>query len=90
MAGEKMKKDESGMCEGCCGGGMCGMCGIIGSVLMLLGAGALVLYGLNSEPGATDSIPGDMMILVAGVMLVLLAVGKLVHALKLCPMCNKK
>lgn len=88
MAGEKMKKDESGMCEGCCG--MCGMCGIIGSLLMLLGSGALVLYGLNSEAGATDSITGDMMILVAGVMFVLAALGKLVHALKLCPMCNKK
>lgn len=84
MANEK--KTEK-VCEGCCG--MCGTCGIIGGVLLLLSGGAFLLYGLNSEPGANDAVPGDTMILAAGALLALVALGNLVHALKMCPFCNK-
>ena len=79
MAGEKMKKDV-GMCEGCCGG-MCGLCGIIGGVLVLVAGAAIFLYG-NATLDPRESH------MIAGVALSLFGVGLLVHALRLCPMCK--
>lgn len=81
MAGEKMsKKEEVGMCKGCCGG-MCGVCGIIGGILMLVAGVAVFMYGnAMLDPRSSHTV--------AGVALVLYSLGLLVHALRLCPMCK--
>ena len=86
---ELMKeKEEKGMvCENC-GMCMCKTCGVITSVLFLLGSGALLAYGLTSGAGSLDTTPGDTTILVSGALFVLVDISLLVHALKMCPMCK--
>ncbi|MBI5227986.1 hypothetical protein HY988_05345 [Candidatus Micrarchaeota archaeon] len=58
--------------EGMCCGGMCKMCGLVMSLLMIVAGGLLYM--------------GNTMY--AGVVLVLLGLGKLVHKLGMCPMCK--
>ncbi len=76
MGGEKMKAN---VCEGCCG--MCGTCAIIGGVIVLVAGAGFLAFGLGKLDGMTAHI-------VSGGALVLYAVGLLVHALNLCPMCK--
>ena len=79
MAGEK--KMEKGMvCEGCCGG-MCGACGIIGGLLVLVAGAALFMFGnAMLDPREAHMLGGGA--------LALYGVGLLVHALRLCPLCK--
>ena len=60
---------------------MCGTCGAVISVLILAAGG--VLYGNVAAAGLTS-------VQLAGVLFVLVGLGKLVHAGGMCSMCKGK
>ena len=79
MAGEKMMKEEKGMCEGCCGMGK--VCGSICGLLVLVAGVVMFMFG-------NAMLDPRLAFTVAGAALALYGLGFLVHALGLCPMCK--